>query len=110
MRRRAAKVDANQSDIVDAFRAMGFSVAVTSSAGQGFPDLVVGGYGLNVLVEVKDGGKTPSRRRLTACQSDFRAGWRGWYEIVENVAQAVSVAARMRNAAVGAAGIAANFD
>lgn len=110
MRRRAAKVDDNQRDIVEAFRAIGFSVAVTSSAGQGFPDLVVGAYGLNVLVEVKDGGKSPSRRRLTACQSDFLAEWRGWYEIVENVAQAVALAARMRQAAEAKASIARNLD
>lgn len=108
MRRRAAKVDDNQRDIVAAFRAIGFSVAVTSSAGQGFPDLVVGAYGLNVLVEVKDGSKTPSRRRLTACQSDFRAAWHGWYEIVENVAQAVALAARMRQVAEARGCIAAN--
>ena len=96
MRRRAAKVDANQPDIVDAFRACGLSVAITSAAGQGFPDLVVGGYGVNALVEVKDGNKSPSRRALTGCQLEFRDEWRGWYEIVESVAQAVDLAARMR--------------
>ncbi len=38
----AHKVDANQSDVVDALRRVGAIVEVTSSAGGGFPDLVVG--------------------------------------------------------------------
>lgn len=38
----AHKVDANQSDVVDALRRVGAIIEVTSSAGGGFPDLVVG--------------------------------------------------------------------
>lgn len=39
--RRRAKVDQNQSDIVDAYRSGGWSVRSTAQLGDGFPDLVV---------------------------------------------------------------------
>lgn len=47
--RRAAKTDDNQKEIVAAFRRLGFTVAVTSALGQGFPDLVVGKWGNYIL-------------------------------------------------------------
>ena len=46
--RRAAKVDANQPATVKALRDAGMTVAVTSSLGKGFPDLVVGFRGADV--------------------------------------------------------------
>jgi hypothetical protein len=77
---RAKKVDANQPEIVDTFRQLGAKVAITSSAGDGFPDLVVQyrypdmRYGLHtLLVEVKDGAKPPSKRKLTPDQVKFHA-------------------------------------
>ena len=92
MRRRAAKVDDNQADVVTMFRSLGLSVALTHAAGEGFPDLVVGGMPrdmgalpTNVLVEVKDGSKPPSARKLTPAQYDFHGEWRGAIEIVETI-------------------------
>ena len=81
---RAKKVDANQAEIVKTFRSLGARVAITSSAGDGFPDLVVQyryPYRLDnikhsldtMLVEVKDGSKPPSKRRLTPEQEEFHA-------------------------------------
>ena len=75
----AKKVDDNQKEIVKTFRALGANVAVTSSAGDGFPDLTVqyrypGRRCHNLetlLVEVKDGNKPPSRRKLTPEQKTF---------------------------------------
>jgi len=51
MARRAARVDANQKEIVTMLRRMGYSVAVTSDCGKGFPDIVVGRSGKNYLFE-----------------------------------------------------------
>ena len=85
MSRRAAKVDANQSSIVSAFRTMGATVALTHSAGEGFPDLVVGYRGVNLLVEVKDGSLPPSARKLTGPQVKFHNDWRGQICVVKNV-------------------------
>ena len=85
MRRRAAKVDDNQPQIVAAFRSLGCSVTPTHAAGAGFPDLCVGDRGRTYLVEVKDGSLVPSRRKLTPAQVEWHAAWRGHVTIVETV-------------------------
>jgi hypothetical protein len=82
--RRAAKTDANHTSIVNTLRASGISVHDTSAVGQGFPDLVCGYGGRSFLVEIKDGSKPPSRRRLTPDQEAFRVGWRGHYVVIES--------------------------
>jgi hypothetical protein len=89
MVRRAAKVDANQGDIVAALRKAGASVAITSAMGAGFPDLVVGLRGINYLMEVKDGEKWACRRKLRPDQQEFHAGWQGAICVVETVDQAL---------------------
>lgn len=70
--RRAARKDDNQIEIEAAFRACGFEVADTSRLGDGFPDLTVYRPANGVLlVEVKDGSKPPSARKLTPAEADF---------------------------------------
>lgn len=83
----AAAVDANQKDIVAAFRARGASVALTHNQGKGFPDLVVGFQGVNLLVEVKDGAKIPSKQKLTRDEREWHDAWRGQVCIVNDVDQ-----------------------
>jgi len=92
--RRAARVDGNHPEVVAALRAIGASVADTSRVGSGFPDLVVGFRGRNWLVEVKNGRKMPSQRRLTEDQAAFVAGWRGHWIKVESAEEAVSTISR----------------
>lgn len=87
----ARRTDANQAEIASAFRKMGCSVAVTSSLGNGFPDLVIGLYGINALIEVKDGNKPPSDRRLTDDEADFHEKWKGSIYIVESIDDAIKV-------------------
>jgi Holliday junction resolvase len=70
--RRAAQEDANQKQIVRELRAAGFTVRHTHTIGKGFPDLVVGKNGMNLLVEVKRAGKT-----LTADEREFFETWQG---------------------------------
>ena len=50
---RPSRVDANQAEIVAAFRAAGATVLHLHSIGHGCPDLLVGYQGRNLLVEVK---------------------------------------------------------
>lgn len=79
---RAKRVDANQPEIIQTFEDLGARVAITSSAGDGFPDLVVQ-YRFptklfnrslaTLLVEIKDGAKPPSKRKLTPKQEIFHA-------------------------------------
>ena len=67
--RRAARVDANQEQVVSALRAAGANVWIL-----GLPvDLLVGYKGHTILMEVKDGPK----KRLTALQDTFFAKWEG---------------------------------
>lgn len=93
---RAAKVDANQAEIVHALRCIGCSVQVLSTVGSGVPDLLVGFNGLNILMEVKDGKKPPSARKLTADQVIWHGDWRGQVNVVESVEKAMAVVAWYR--------------
>lgn len=89
--RRAAKVDANQPTIVAAFRAMGASVTPTHTAGQGFPDLVVGYRGLNLLVEVKDPNAPKRDQKLHEKQTKFHDEWRGQICVVKTLEDAAAL-------------------
>jgi|TARA_R110002110_G_scaffold344363_2_gene554318 hypothetical protein len=51
-----------------ALRRAGWAVHDTSRLGGGFPDLVAGRDGRVVLIEVKDGAKPPSAKRLTPAE------------------------------------------
>ena len=75
--RRAAKIDANQPDVIAALRAMGASVQPMHTVGGGVPDLLVGFRGQTLLIEVKDGAKPPSARTLTEDQVAWHRDWRG---------------------------------
>ena len=73
--RQASKVDTNQPAIVRTFRQLGAKVQVLSHVGKGFPDLLVCIRGKLALVEVKDGDKPPSARRLTADEQAWHEEW-----------------------------------
>lgn len=88
--RRAAKVDENQAGIVKALRAHGWSVLSLAAMGKGCPDLLVGAKGVNLLLEVKDGSKAPSKRRLTEDETRFFGAWNGHRALVETAEQAVA--------------------
>lgn len=88
--RRAAKVDANQACIIKALRQIGASVQPLHTVGGGVPDLLVGYRGKNTLLEVKDGGKVKSARKLTDEQIEWITAWRGKVRVVENLNQAIS--------------------
>lgn len=88
--RTAAKVDANQPEIVAALRSAGATVQPLHSVGQGCPDLLVGFRGQTYAIEVKDGRKPPSARKLTPAQNDWHAGWRGHVAVVSTVEEALA--------------------
>jgi hypothetical protein len=75
--RRAARVDQNQAAIVDALRSVGCSVVSLAAVGKGVPDLLVGLRSRNYLLEVKDGNKPPSARKLTEHQEAWHRTWAG---------------------------------
>jgi hypothetical protein len=75
--RRAGRVDENQGRVVAALRALGASVAITSGAGNGLPDLLVGFHHETFLLELKDGDKPPSAKKLTPAEQHFVEHWKG---------------------------------
>jgi len=96
MRGYAAKADANQTDIVSALRAVGASVQHLHSVGKGCPDLMVGYQGKTFAIEVKDGGKVPSARKLTAAQVEWHDAWKGHVAVAENVTEALRIIGALR--------------
>src|SRR3990172_6495026 len=86
----ARRVDDNQKEIVQAARQMGASVLPIHDLGKGAPDLLVGWRGKNYLWEVKDGNKSPSRRKLTEDEEFFHATWRGQATIINSVPDVIA--------------------
>ena len=98
--RRAAKVDANQKDIVETLRGMGVSVAHTHTLGRGFPDIAIStvANGATHLIEIKDGAKPPSARKLTEDEQEWHDNWLGNVHIVETEEQAIELVNKLRRA------------
>lgn len=94
--RRAAKVDANQAEIVAALRAVGATVQPLHSVGKGCPDLAAGYRGATYLIEVKDGAKPPSERKLTLDQVEWHDGWKGHVAVAETVKDALRIIGALR--------------
>lgn len=82
--RRAAKKDDNHQQIVKAFKKRGWSVLDTAQL-KNCVDLVVAKNGYTVMVEVKDGAKPPSARKLTIGELKFKQSWNGPYFLVLSV-------------------------
>jgi hypothetical protein len=89
--RRAARIDRNQPEIVEALRKLGASVQPLHSVHDGIPDLLVGYQGINFLLEVKDGSKIPSKQRLTPCQIQWHQQWTGQAAIVTCLDEAIAI-------------------
>jgi hypothetical protein len=92
--RRAAKVDANQQEIVKAIRACGASVQPLHTVGRGCPDLLVGYHGKNLVWELKDGNLPPSKQALTTDELDWHREWTGSVVIVRSIEEALACLAR----------------
>lgn len=94
--RRAAHVDSNQGEIVDALRAAGASVEPKlARLGEGVPDILVGIRGVTTVMEIKDGKKFPCERRLTEAEEKWHNAWHGSKHVVESPEQALAVLATM---------------
>jgi Holliday junction resolvase len=89
--RQAAKTDENQKLIVQALRKAGASVQSLAAVGKGCPDLLVGYNGINYLMEIKDGNKVPSARKLTIDQEHWHSVWTGAVHIVKTEDEALKI-------------------
>lgn len=88
--RRAARVDNTQADIVQALRMAGMRVKPTHTMGNGFPDVIVGYRGRNVLLEIKTGDG-----KLTADEVEWHATWSGQVAVVRTPDEAVDAVLRV---------------
>jgi hypothetical protein len=89
MSRFARRIDANQTEIVTALRCAGAWVYSTAALGGGFPDLLCYARGMFFLLEVKDGNKPPSARKLTEAEAAFVSSCPGPVHVVCSVSQAL---------------------
>ena len=88
--RRAARRDDNEQSIIEAMREAGAYVKVVND--EGLFDLLVSYRGKTLLLEVKDGAKPPSARRLTDAEAKFHNEWPGEnLHIVNSVEEALAL-------------------
>ena len=94
--RHAKRTDENHKQVVEGIRAAFPEATVfdSSGAGRGFPDLVVGVWGINFLFEIKDPSKVPSARKLTPAQLEFHDNWQGQAARVHSAAEAIKEIAK----------------
>lgn len=89
--RKYARLDANHKDIVNVLKQCGCTVLSLASVGNGCPDLLIARNGKMALIEVKDGNKPPSERRLTPMEGEFIKNWNAPVYIVKNTDEALMV-------------------
>jgi len=82
--RRAAKKDANHNIITLAFESLGYSVLDISQL-KNCCDAIVAKGNRTIAIEIKDGSKPPSARKLSEGEAKFRDGWRGEWALIESV-------------------------
>jgi len=88
--RRAARRDAGEQDIIKAMREAGAYVRAIND--EGLFDLLVSYRGETLMIEVKDGSKPPSARRLTDAEQKFHDEWPGSdLYIVNSVEEAIAL-------------------
>ena len=79
------KTDKNHAEIINKLRKITqLSVFSTHTIGKGFPDIVVGYNGKNYLIEIKDGEKPKSQRKLTIDEVKFFESWNGQVDIANS--------------------------
>lgn len=88
------KKDANHTEIIHTLRQRGWFVISTAGQGFGCPDAFAARGGRLVAIEIKDGSKVPSARKLTPDEQrvhDAFAGKGCPVVILESVEDAISL-------------------
>ena len=91
--RRSAKVDSNQPEIVKALRSIGAFVLVTSQLKNAF-DVLVGYRGKLFIIEIKDGSRPLSQRKLTDGELKCKEGFESVgipYHVVNSIDEAIEL-------------------
>ena len=82
--RTAARKDSNHREIVATFERLGWSVLDVAQL-KNCCDCFVAKHGRTIAVEIKDGSKPPSARKLTKGEQEFKERWKGEYALIESV-------------------------
>lgn len=93
--RKRGRTDANQTSIVEFARDIGMSVQITSAIGDGWGDAVFGHAGISVPAEIKDGRKSPSRRKMSEDETAMHLQWRGSFALVQDFEDVIVLKRRM---------------
>ncbi len=88
--RRAAKVDANQPEIVKALRKAGWYVLIISQL-KNCCDIIISKNGRTVAIEIKDGKKAKSAQKLSDGELKFKDEWQGEYQIITSIEEALAL-------------------
>jgi len=80
---RACRVDRNQPEIVEAFRKLGYAVLLIHTL-KNCADIIISRDGKTAVIEIKDGLKPRSSRKLTDGETKFKNMWLGTYFICES--------------------------
>jgi len=92
--RRDARKDANQSEIVSVLRKAGAIVELHHAWPCGY-DILVHHSGVTMRVEIKDGGKPPSARKLTDREQQARDANPNSYAVVTSERDALALLVQM---------------
>ena len=101
MRYHSAKVDDNQPEIVALLRKLGAGVFLVHRL-KNFCDIMVVHQGITVAVEIKDGSKPPSARKITTGEDKFSQDWMshgGWWAKIETLDDARGLIVSMEQGA-----------
>ena len=79
---RANRTDHNQTEIIDYCESKGFAVLNISSL-KNCCDIIISKDGYTICVEIKDGKKPPSARKITDGEEAFRQRWKGAWRLVK---------------------------
>ena len=96
---RARRKDANHKAVGDLLRELGWSVLDLAQHGASV-DYVVARLGWSALLEVKDGDKPPSARKLTPKERELRDNWQGPYIVALDPLDALTKLATERQKCV----------
>ena len=88
--RRAARTDDNQPEVVKEFRRLGWYVLIISQL-KNCCDIMVSKGGVTIAIEIKDGSKPPSARKLSKGEQEFKDNWLGRWELVESIDDVINI-------------------
>lgn len=94
---RAAKKDDNHNEIVNFFKDCGWSVLEVYQLKE-CCDIIVGRAFQTIAIEIKDGAKPLSKRKLTPGELNFRQNWRGHYRVVQSIEDVMNINQEFFNA------------